>query len=469
MIWKVNQLKNIVSLNSRLLFISYSLSKVINYGWGILTARMLSVSEFGFLTYYITIASFIDVISDLGTSNYILRKYSIKTDESDLIRELSNGLLIRTALFFISIAGFIFVWRSINFVFIIVCLSIYFQNITTLYIGFFRSKQIMKVEANSVVLVRFILLIMTILVFLFNKNILLLISISMFISNIIGFIYIMIKFVQYIGEFKVIEKVKYPELINQLKKSLPFALTIILTTIYYRIDVFFIEKLKGINEVGIYNAAYKFIDISLIIPMVLVTPILPIISKFYRCNKDKFYSILNRYINILGSLGGIGCLTINILSSLIIYISYGSNYKESSILLTILGYTLFFQFINYLIEYSLNISNYQKFVNFTAMLAIIINIILNIIFIPNFGAVGAAYNTVVTSIIMNLVNLFYLYFILKVKIKINLIFQYLIVIISIVLNIFFYNYFINIVILLSFILISMPHLKLILNKEVDTL
>ncbi|MEI2401380.1 flippase [Niallia taxi] len=452
--------KNSIAKNSKVLTISYGISKIINYGWGIIIARMMSLEEFGLFSYIITIGAFLDILSDLGTSNYILRKFS--KENTDIHKIITTTFIVRSSIFMTLIIVSSLLLSDSWLVALLILLSYYFQNITNMFNSFFRSQEQMNVEANTIVLVRFVLLLMTIIAYFFDTEKLFLLSLVMVLSNLLGFLYITYKYYVHLKKDISFSKVYLADIKLLVLNSLPFALTIILTTLYYRIDVFFLEKISGMEEVGLYNAAFKFIDISLIIPMVLVTPILPILARSYESENNLFKSMLKRYVGLLSVIGTLGALGIDIFSKPVILISYGEQYSGAILILVILGYTLFFQFINYIIEYSLNVSNLQRFVNYNAVLGILINVSFCFIVIPIYGGIGAAYATVFTAFLMNIVNVFYLIFILKVKPNNSLIISYIGVIGIFVSNFMFTGYiylFIKIIFLVLIFIVTIKNYK----------
>ena len=101
----------------------------------------------------------------------------------------------------------------------------------------------------------------------------------LYISNIIALIY----------EYYIIEKhFTKPKLeldIDFCKKiamvSIPFAITSILYTIYYSIDIIMLTNIIGDYATGIYNATYKLISVLTIFYSIYIAVIFPVMSKFF--------------------------------------------------------------------------------------------------------------------------------------------------------------------------------------------
>ena len=191
-----------------------------------------------------------------------------------------------------------------------------------------------------------------------------------------------------------------------LKKSLPFWLTAVFITIYFKIDIVMLSFLKDYAAVGWYNASYKIIDTLSFIPFVIITVVFPIMSKFYKKN-EKMLSILYEksfyYLILLALPLGIG---ITLLANKIILFVYKQNFVNSIIALQILIWALVFIFVNYLMGYLLNSIEKQKLFTYTTGISAILNIILNLILIPLYSFIGASIATVATEL-FNFILLFY--------------------------------------------------------------
>src|SRR5206468_506351 len=65
-------------------------------------------------------------------------------------------------------------------------------------------------------------------------------------------------------------------------KGLPFALTFVLTIIYFRIDQPLIDIFRGLREAGLYGAAYKPIESLLFVPITFLSVVFPVLSVYHR-------------------------------------------------------------------------------------------------------------------------------------------------------------------------------------------
>src|SRR5947208_5487921 len=87
-----------------------------------------------------------------------------------------------------------------------------------------------------------------------------------------------------------------PDLVREwFWKGLPFALTFVLTILYFRIDQPLVFALKSQTEAGWYGAAYKPIEALLFIPMTFLSVVFPVLSVYHRERQTEVLDACNRF------------------------------------------------------------------------------------------------------------------------------------------------------------------------------
>jgi len=167
------------------------------------------------------------------------------------------------------------------------------------------------------------------------------------------------------------------------------------------IDKIMIERLMGLNNVGVYTIAF-FFGVLIVMPS---RPLIKIssayISEAWR-NKDlelirKIYvkSSINQFIIGLLLLIGIWCNIHNIFKIL------PPEYYEGKWVILIIGLAYL---SDMMIGTSANIlvnSRFYKFVTYIVIVLVVVTVFLNIVFIPLWGLIGAALATFVSKIVTN--------------------------------------------------------------------
>lgn len=191
-----------------------------------------------------------------------------------------------------------------------------------------------------------------------------------------------------------------------MKKSLPYGVALILSTIYFRMNSIFISLMRGQEEVGIYAVAMRMLEQLTIVPLYFMNSVLPVLTKAIKENTDRYKKIISYSFDFLASLsvplvvGGV------LLAYPIIFIVSSPEYLSrlpegfygSDIAFQILVVALLFQFLNILSNFILIALNKQAKLLYINGGVVIIDIILNLIFIPKYGFQGACVTAVFSEL-----------------------------------------------------------------------
>jgi len=172
--------------------------------------------------------------------------------------------------------------------------------------------------------------------------------------------------------------------------SLPLGLTLVFSVIHFRADVFILTLYRTTEEVGIYGLASKFFEFALTIPTFFMNAVYPILlSVIYDHQKSKRLIIKSLYI--LGTLSPIGLIGGIISAPLLVLVK--DEFAPSIIPFRILMASLPLFFLSSVFMWYLIAQNKQWQLVWIYAVGMICNIVLNIIFIPQFGVPAAAATT----------------------------------------------------------------------------
>lgn len=179
--------------------------------------------------------------------------------------------------------------------------------------------------------------------------------------------------------------------------SVPFALSGIFTRVYSYIDTVLLQHIKGDLAVGWYSIPYKITYAFQFLPMALSAAIYPALSAAWRQDKARLKWIYERAIrySILIALPisfGIAALAPEIIRSI-----YGAEFENSILPLQISIFGLIFIFLYFPVGALLNATDRQAVNTVFMGITMLINILINIALIPQYGAVGASVAAVSTA------------------------------------------------------------------------
>jgi O-antigen/teichoic acid export membrane protein len=193
-----------------------------------------------------------------------------------------------------------------------------------------------------------------------------------------------------------------------LTLAIPIGIATILALIHTRADTFMLSVMKGDHAVGIYNGAYRFLDMAVIVAVMLSTPMLPIFSKMVLDSRE---SLRRRYAQILELLTSVivpVAILVPLLSDLVVALLFGPEYREVGPLLDIMawiGVLTFYSMFNFAILVAIKVVRFQVWLSGVAAF---LNVVLNYFFIPSFSFYGSAWATLIVECIFVAVSFLYI-------------------------------------------------------------
>jgi O-antigen/teichoic acid export membrane protein len=192
-------------------------------------------------------------------------------------------------------------------------------------------------------------------------------------------------------------KFDFQYVLQLLKRSWPLAFSGLLIMIYMRIDQIMLGEISNNTQAGIYSAALKLSEIWYFLPVVICNSYFPMIITAKRTDEIIYIKKVQKLLDLLFLMAFGLSVFASFFSSDIINILYGIEYKESAIVLSIHIWTSIFVFLGVAGSNYFVVENLQTKMLVRAGLGLILNVALNLIFIPWWGAVGAAIATLTSQ------------------------------------------------------------------------
>jgi O-antigen/teichoic acid export membrane protein len=224
-----------------------------------------------------------------------------------------------------------------------------------------------------------------------------------------------------------------------LKKSMPYAVLVLLMAFYNRFDSYMIVALLpgdfGKEQSGIYAKGFRLLDAANQIAYLFSVQLLPMFSRMIK-HKDNIENVVKLSFTLL------------LTPALIVSIStifYAEHFFDKIYTGDTNGYMILAVLMNcftaisltYIFGTLLTASGNLKKQNYVALGGIAVNVILNLILIPKFFALGSAIASLVTQLITGLLQVYLCYKVFHFKFNKKL----LISLILYVIGLFFINYF----------------------------
>lgn len=181
------------------------------------------------------------------------------------------------------------------------------------------------------------------------------------------------------------------------RDSVPMGLAVILNSLYFKIDALMLSLLKPIVDVGIYGASYKVLELVLMFPSLFGMALFPILS-LHAAVHDRLRDTMQRaydFVIILGlAIAGGGIA----LAPQIIDIIGGSAFVAAAEPLRVLIASVAITSINVISGLSIVAINRQKDALWINVSGLVLNIVLNLIFIPQYSYMAAAWTTLFSEV-----------------------------------------------------------------------
>lgn len=194
-----------------------------------------------------------------------------------------------------------------------------------------------------------------------------------------------------------------------LKKSYPYALLILLMMFYSRIDSVFLERIhpNGKFEAGVYAQGFRLLDAFFMFGMLFANLLLPLFSRLLVQDKKAIEPLLKTARNIL--LGGalLVATSCSFNAEFILQFIYKQNISASISSFQYLIWGFIGMCISLIYGTLLTANGQLKVLNWISIIGILINLSVNVVLIPKYGAAGAAIAVLFTQSFTALAQLIY--------------------------------------------------------------
>ncbi len=394
-------LKKII-LNSSVQIVGRALSLVISIVIAGILTRQLGTSGYGNYVFISAYATLLATIANWGTNIIGVRELSRTNNKKKLFKNL---IVLRLVFSILTVIGGLMaiillpVFQDIKIISTIVLPLVFVSTFESTSYIIYQTLVRMDLKSAFQTLSQILFLGFTLIFLKYNWQIAAPLAgylIAKLITGSISFS----KALKLIPDSKA-SLVKWKKIKKLFWATMPLGIQLILFTGYDQaVDSFIIKSYLGSTQVGLYGLAYKIYS-NLVLPAYyLNSTILPIISK----NNAKSRKSLKNAVG-LTILGLIILVPLTIIfSDFAVNLISGSEYSQSGQILKILAISLIFAYFNHLGGFILIAKDRQIESLIIGLIALGWNLILNLVFIPNYGIFAAAWITVSTEALVTIIT-----------------------------------------------------------------
>ena len=177
---------------------------------------------------------------------------------------------------------------------------------------------------------------------------------------------------------------------------LPLGAAVLISALYFRCDVYFIQQWHGFQPVGGYNAAFRLIEALRLLPAAAMAVTFPMLARA---------TDMRQLRSIAGVLTAIGVALAVVCAAggaWIIPAVYGDGYAYAAPAFSILALALPLFFLNYALTHQVIGWDGQRAYLAIVTFALVANVAANVALIPSLGIAGAAVSTVITEVVVTI-------------------------------------------------------------------
>lgn len=362
---------------------------------GILVARHLGPGLFGMLSYALSIVAVISPIATLGLDSIVVRNLVNFPHEKDALLGTAFWLKFLAAfLLFIVLA--IFYWISSaneeRLLVFIIASGLIFQSFCVIDFYF-----------QSLVLSKYVVRVQVIQVFISSGLKLMLIGFNMPIVwfAIVAFTDMVVLAVGLAVLYLYVDKSIGWRFSSDIAKSLvrdswPLMFSSIVISIYMKIDQIMVRSILGVDDVGYYAAAVRICETPYFLPMIICSSIFPLIIEARIKDVKDYNKRFEQLYCLMIWLALIITIPAVFSSKWLIEILFGSEFAPAADVMDVYFWANVFVFIGVASGRWYIIENLQRIRMLNTAVGAMVNVILNLFLIPQFGIEGAAWASIIS-------------------------------------------------------------------------
>ncbi len=376
---------------------------VLTFVVGIFTTRFLGPDNYGTINYALAYVSFVSAFCTLGINSVIIKDFHDHPEEQGTA--IGTALLLRTASSLMAAAAMVGVSaildRGEKLTIAVVALtgiSVVFQVADTINY-WFQSRYQSKVTAAAALIAYAVTSAYRIILLALGKSVYWF-AFATSVDYICVAVFLFAAYRKYKGPSLHFSFDKAKSLLG---KSYHYILSGMMVSIYGATDRLMLKQMMDEATVGYYSLASALNLMWVFVLAAIIDSMYPTIISLHSESKEAFerknrqlYAIVI-YVSIAAAIGFFT------LGKPIIVLLYGAEYAPAALPLKIITWYTIFSYLGVARNAWIVCEDQQKYLKYMYLSAAVINVFLNLLFIPRFGGAGAAAASLITQICTSII------------------------------------------------------------------
>ena len=180
--------------------------------------------------------------------------------------------------------------------------------------------------------------------------------------------------------------------LSLLSEGWPLMLSACVAALYLRIDHVLLGRMVGFAEVGAYAVATRVVEVSYILPAVLMAAVFPAMVKSRESDPAMYDARIQRLFDLIVWLAFCIAIPTSLFASAIVDLLLSNAYAAAGPVLAVLAWMPVLVSFGMVRQKWLIAENALRVAMLVEVVGCALNVLLNLMMIPRFGAVGAAWS-----------------------------------------------------------------------------
>lgn len=179
--------------------------------------------------------------------------------------------------------------------------------------------------------------------------------------------------------------------------SIALGLAIALSQVYFRIDTVLLALLRSPEEVGYYGAAFKFVELAVMVPAAVGVSMFPPLARFMATRDPRADDLIQKSFDVLLAAAVPTTVVMLAFPEELIAWTAGAEFEEGARAVQILAPFALFAFVGAVLWRVLMAADRDRALLGAAVFILVVNVVLNLLLVPEYGFEAAAAISVVSE------------------------------------------------------------------------
>jgi O-antigen/teichoic acid export membrane protein len=174
----------------------------------------------------------------------------------------------------------------------------------------------------------------------------------------------------------------------------------LLTFAYVRVDQVLVLHYTDERQAGLYGAAYQLLDRAQLLPMAVLTTLLPLLASAYTTDRGRLAHTVALGVDVLALVSFPVFAFALVAARPLLVTLFGQEFGDAAPALPVLMAAFVLTAFGYLLGNLALVAGTQRRLVVIATVALVVNVGLNVLLLPRYGFIAAAWVTLVTEVVV---------------------------------------------------------------------